>query len=74
MVPAFAFNLQKTIYDWNYTTSLEIGLNNRSIDYPRGHILGGCSSHSKKRILRFCFAVMVDDTIFQMVCSTLVAQ
>ncbi|PPQ78270.1 hypothetical protein CVT25_011729 [Psilocybe cyanescens] len=46
MVPAFAFNLQKTIYDWNYTTSLEIGLNNRSIDYPRGHILGGCSSHN----------------------------
>ncbi|KAH9477554.1 Pyranose dehydrogenase [Psilocybe cubensis] len=31
MVPAFDFNLQKTIYDWNYTTSPGIG---------------GCSSHN----------------------------
>ncbi|KAF8196451.1 pyranose dehydrogenase [Pholiota molesta] len=46
MVPHLANNLQKTIYDWNYTTLPVAGLNNRTLDYPRGHILGGCSSHN----------------------------
>ncbi|KZT03818.1 GMC oxidoreductase [Laetiporus sulphureus 93-53] len=29
---------------WNYDTTPQIGLNNRSINYPRGKVLGGCSS------------------------------
>ncbi|KAF9482078.1 aryl-alcohol oxidase [Pholiota conissans] len=46
MVPTFASSLEKTIYDWNYTTLPGLGMNNRSIDYPRGRILGGSSSHN----------------------------
>ncbi|KAJ7049706.1 alcohol oxidase [Mycena amicta] len=33
-----------TAQDWNYTTTPQVGLNNRSIVYPRGHVLGGSSS------------------------------
>ncbi|KAJ7471265.1 glucose dehydrogenase short protein [Mycena galericulata] len=34
------------IYEWNYTTTPQIGLNNRSLAYPRAHILGGCTAHN----------------------------
>ena len=30
--------------DWMYSTVEEKGLNGRSINYPRGKVLGGCSS------------------------------
>ena len=30
--------------DWGFKTEPEAGLNDRSIDYPRGKVLGGCSS------------------------------
>ena len=30
--------------DWCYTTEAESGLNGRAIRYPRGKVLGGCSS------------------------------
>ena len=30
--------------DWMYNTVEERGLNGRSINYPRGKVLGGCSS------------------------------
>jgi choline dehydrogenase-like flavoprotein len=30
--------------DWCYKTAAEPGLNGRSLDYPRGKVLGGCSS------------------------------
>ena len=30
--------------DWGYSTEPQPGLNNRAIGYPRGRILGGCSS------------------------------
>ncbi len=30
--------------DWMYTTQAEDGLNGRSLKYPRGRVLGGCSS------------------------------
>jgi choline dehydrogenase-like flavoprotein len=46
MVPGLTDTLEKTTFDWNYTTLPGIGMNNRSIDYPRGRILGGSSSHS----------------------------
>jgi choline dehydrogenase len=30
--------------DWGYKTASEPGLNGRSLNYPRGRVLGGCSS------------------------------
>ena len=30
--------------DWCFTTAAEEGLNGRSLGYPRGKVLGGCSS------------------------------
>jgi choline dehydrogenase-like flavoprotein len=30
--------------DWGFTTEPEPGLNGRSLGYPRGRVLGGCSS------------------------------
>uniref|UniRef100_A0A8H7XUR8 pyranose dehydrogenase (acceptor) n=1 Tax=Psilocybe cubensis TaxID=181762 RepID=A0A8H7XUR8_PSICU len=46
MIPSFSVQLQQTTFDWNYTTVPGIGLNNRTLAYPRGRILGGCSSHN----------------------------
>ncbi|KAF7362557.1 GMC oxidoreductase [Mycena venus] len=48
IVPLFVNNLLSgpNIYEWNYTTTLQVGLNNRSIPYPRAQILGGCTSHN----------------------------
>ncbi|KAF9002519.1 pyranose dehydrogenase [Cyathus striatus] len=43
-VPWLALNLRGTQYDWNFTTSSQSGLNNRSLPYNRGHILGGSST------------------------------
>jgi choline dehydrogenase-like flavoprotein len=36
-----------TAYDWNYTVTNQVGMNGRSFAYPRGRILGGCSTASK---------------------------
>ncbi|KAF7376494.1 Pyranose dehydrogenase [Mycena sanguinolenta] len=33
-----------TPQDWNFSTTAQVGLNGRSIAYPRGHVLGGSSS------------------------------
>ncbi|EDR12634.1 uncharacterized protein LACBIDRAFT_311240 [Laccaria bicolor S238N-H82] len=33
-----------TPYDWNFTTTAQAGFNNRSLPYPRGRLLGGCTS------------------------------
>ncbi|KAK6995732.1 GMC oxidoreductase [Favolaschia claudopus] len=33
-----------TPQDWNYTTTPQVALNNRKIQYPRGFVLGGSSS------------------------------
>ncbi|KAJ7461961.1 aryl-alcohol oxidase [Mycena latifolia] len=44
-VPFFsAIVAPNTQYDWNYTTTPQTGLSNRSLPYARGHILGGSSS------------------------------
>ncbi len=32
--------------DWCFTTEAEPGLNGRSLNYPRGKVLGGCSDQS----------------------------
>lgn len=34
-------------YDWNYSTTVQIGLNRRAVSFARGKILGGSSSISK---------------------------
>ena len=48
IVPFFATKIvPSTPWDWNYTTIPMKELNNRSIIYPRGHILGGSSSVSE---------------------------
>ncbi|KAF5377400.1 hypothetical protein D9757_009721 [Collybiopsis confluens] len=36
-------------YDWNYTTTAQVGLNDRKIGFARGFILGGSSSISRYR-------------------------
>ncbi|KAJ6594355.1 alcohol oxidase [Mycena capillaripes] len=33
-----------TPQDWNYTTTPQVGLNNRTVPFPRGFVLGGSSS------------------------------
>ncbi|KAJ7489590.1 aryl-alcohol oxidase [Mycena latifolia] len=38
--------LGPTIYEWNYTTTPQVGLNGRVLNYSRAHMLGGCSSHN----------------------------
>ncbi|KAJ7248207.1 aryl-alcohol-oxidase from pleurotus Eryingii [Mycena haematopus] len=46
-IPFFVGNLLgPTIYEWNYTTIPQSGLNGRVLPYPRAHMLGGCSSHN----------------------------
>ncbi|KAJ6465135.1 pyranose dehydrogenase [Mycena vulgaris] len=47
IIPFFGFNLLgANIYQWNYTTTPQVGLNGRILDYSRAHILGGCSAHN----------------------------
>ncbi|KAJ6451688.1 aryl-alcohol oxidase-like protein, partial [Mycena vulgaris] len=47
IVPFFVGNLLgPTIYEWNYTTTPQTGLNDRVLSYSRAHMLGGCSSHN----------------------------
>ncbi|KAJ6475749.1 pyranose dehydrogenase [Mycena vitilis] len=36
---------EPNIYEWNYTTVPQPGLNGRNIAIQRAHILGGCSAH-----------------------------
>ncbi|KAF7358832.1 hypothetical protein MSAN_01222800 [Mycena sanguinolenta] len=47
-IPFFANNLleEPNIYEWNYSTTPQVGLNNRVVAYPRARILGGCTSHN----------------------------
>ncbi|KAJ7635120.1 alcohol oxidase [Roridomyces roridus] len=48
IVPFLANNLliDPNPYEWNFTTTPQLGLNNRSISYSRAHMLGGCTSHN----------------------------
>lgn len=41
-----------TPYDWNFTTTAQAGFNNRSLPYPRGRLLGGCTSVSASHLDR----------------------
>ncbi|KAJ7738024.1 aryl-alcohol oxidase-like protein [Mycena olivaceomarginata] len=42
--PFLAAQAVGTIFDWNYTTTSQVGLNGRTMPYPRGFVLGGSSS------------------------------
>ncbi|RXW18549.1 hypothetical protein EST38_g7300 [Candolleomyces aberdarensis] len=42
-VPGFLNQINST-YNWNYVTEPLSGLNNRTLEYSRGHVLGGSSS------------------------------
>ncbi|KAF9475360.1 pyranose dehydrogenase [Pholiota conissans] len=43
-VPFFWQNLQGSRYDWNFTSVAQPALNNRTLAYARGRVLGGSSS------------------------------
>ncbi|KAK7035343.1 hypothetical protein VNI00_011874 [Paramarasmius palmivorus] len=43
-VPFMWPNAQGTIFDWNYTTTAQQGLNGRALPYARGHVIGGSTS------------------------------
>ncbi|KAG2005482.1 aryl-alcohol oxidase [Coprinopsis cinerea AmutBmut pab1-1] len=42
-VPGYTDRINST-YDWRFRTEPQIGLNNRTFSYDRGHVLGGSSS------------------------------
>ncbi|KAJ6608666.1 aryl-alcohol-oxidase from pleurotus Eryingii [Mycena sp. CBHHK59/15] len=42
-VPFLASSLRNTTVDWNFTSTTQPGLDNRSLWYERGHVLGGSS-------------------------------
>ncbi|KAF7375509.1 GMC oxidoreductase [Mycena sanguinolenta] len=44
IIPMLPQGLAVTTYDWNYTTTPQPGFAGRSIDYPRGRLLGGSTS------------------------------
>lgn len=46
IVPGFSSNLENSLFDWNFTTTPQKGLNGRSISLQRGHGLGGSSTVS----------------------------
>ncbi|KAL5484794.1 hypothetical protein ACEPAI_7436 [Sanghuangporus weigelae] len=43
-VPGLAVNLPNSQFDWNFTTVNQASLNNRSIPYTRGYVLGGSTA------------------------------
>ncbi|KAK0235295.1 aryl-alcohol oxidase [Armillaria nabsnona] len=52
-VPFFnSFLWGENPWDWNYTAVPQIGLDGRALHYPRGRILGGCSSMNGMVYLR----------------------
>ncbi|EJF63375.1 alcohol oxidase [Dichomitus squalens LYAD-421 SS1] len=56
-VPGLANNLVMSAFDWNFTTTPQAGYNGRSIDYPRGFVLGGSTAINQ---MLFCRGT-VDD-------------
>ena len=49
-VPAAFSSLFHTVYDWDYRTEPEPGLNGRGVYWPRGKTLGGSSSINRTRV------------------------
>ncbi|KAI0311429.1 alcohol oxidase [Amylostereum chailletii] len=52
LVPGFSATLSNSQFDWNFTTTTQTGLNNRSIKYPRGHVLGGSTAINQMEYCR----------------------
>ncbi|TBU24063.1 alcohol oxidase [Dichomitus squalens] len=44
LAPGLATSLSRSKFDWNFTTTPQVGLNNRSVQYPRGFVLGGSTA------------------------------
>ncbi|MEM7114401.1 MAG: choline dehydrogenase [Chloroflexota bacterium] len=51
-MPAGYMKLMKTERDWEYYTESEEGVNGRSLFWPRGKMLGGCSSNNAMIYIR----------------------
>ncbi|KAG7440523.1 aryl-alcohol-oxidase from pleurotus Eryingii [Guyanagaster necrorhizus] len=52
-VPFFSIFLrEQSPLDWNYTTVPQVGLDGSALQYPRGRILGGCSSMNRLAYVR----------------------
>ena len=47
--PGLMLEMFSGMYDWNYTTIPQQTTGQRTLQYPRGLILGGCSAHSESR-------------------------
>ena len=45
-IPFLFATLAGTAADWNYSTVAQVGLDNRTFHYNRGHVVGGSSSIS----------------------------
>ena len=50
--PAAFSRLFKTSRDWDLSTEPQVGLNDRSLYWPRGRMLGGCSSINAMMVVR----------------------
>lgn len=55
IVPGLEFGTARSPFDWNFTTTPQAGLNGRSFNYQRGHMLGGSSSVSEWHDLILAF-------------------
>ncbi|RPD62467.1 alcohol oxidase [Lentinus tigrinus ALCF2SS1-7] len=42
--PGLSSTLTHSKFDWNFTTTPQVGLNNRTVAYPRGFVLGGSTA------------------------------
>lgn len=51
-MPAGYMKLMKTARDWEYYTESEAGVNGSSLFWPRGKMLGGCSSNNAMIYIR----------------------
>ena len=40
----YLYFMSNKVIDWGYSTAADQGLNGRSLPYPRGKVLGGCSA------------------------------
>ena len=63
-------NLPDTPYDYNYTVTPQVGLDQRTFAYPRGRLLGGSSSASKRIS---CTTISGSDQNLQTISSTSMA-
>jgi len=51
-IPAAFAKLFRSEHDWNYTTAVEAGADNRQLYWPRGKLLGGSSSMNAMMYVR----------------------